>query len=680
VAIVGDIDVDRALAGARTRYGDWASRPGAVDPSPEEPLHHQVRARTLRGDVTQAELVLGWRTVPALHEDAPALDLAAAVLGLGRGSLLYGALRDTGIVTSVASHNYSPTELGVFSVGADLPPENVPLAIERIAECVARLTLVGPSEEELNRARTLLTARWARRLEVMEGKASAIAAAEALDHVSFLDREYSALQVLGPQAVREAAARYLLPDSVAAVAYLPEAEGEDLTPERLARSFAITALASPPDSAAQRSRAIPRHRVSGTWESQVLQARLPGVDLLVRRKPGVPLVTLGLYVPRLRFDPPGQAGLSALVVRSSVRGAADLDASGLAFAFERLGGTLSPTAAADWLGFGTTVLAEHLGEAAALLGQVYSTPTLADADVSTERGLMVAEAEQVADDMFRYPFQLGFAGAFKDQAYGLPVGGLPETLEAISPAQVRAWHAEVLLAVRPVVLAVGEIDPDEASATLAGVFQGYRPGSTGRPVEPLHWDPGQARRMVTREKAQAALAMVFPGPSRSDRDRHAAEVWAAVASGLGGRLFEALRDRRSLAYTVLASSWQRGRAGALVTYIATSPEREEEARASMLEELQHFRESPVSEVELAQAVNYLAGQAEVSRQSAGSLAGEMLEAWLVGDGLADLEDPASAYRAVTPEDVLRVALENLDPARRAEGVVRGSGIRPPAGG
>jgi zinc protease len=412
----------------------------------------------------------------------------------------------------------------------------------------------------------------------------------------------------------------------------------------------------------------------------VLQARLPGADLLIRRKPGVPLVTLGLYVPRLHFDPAGQAGLSALVVRSSVRGAGGLDAGGLAFAFERLGGTLTPIAASDWLGFGTTVLAEHLGEAAGLLAQVYSTPRLGDADVTTERGLMVAEAEQVADDMFRFPFQLGFAGAFKDQAYGLPVGGLPETLTTISPADVRAWQAETLLGMRPVVLAVGDIDPDEASATLAGVFQGYRPGTTGRPVESLSWDPSDARRVVTRDKAQAALAMIFPGPARSDRERHAAEVWAAVASGLGGRLFEALRDRRSLAYTVLASSWQRGRAGALVTYIATSPEREEEARASMLEELQLFRESPVSPIELQQAVNYLAGQAEVSRQSAGALAAEMLEAWLIGDGLTDLEDPAAAYRAVTPEDVLQVARENLDPAQRAEGLVRGSGVRPPAGG
>jgi zinc protease len=140
-------------------------------------------------------------------------------------------------------------------------------------------------------------------------------------------------------------------------------------------------------------------------------------------------------------------------------------------------------------------------------------------------------------------------------------------------------------------------------------------------------------------------------------------------------MFEALRDRRSLAYTVLASSWQRGRAGALVTYIATSPEREEEARSAMLDELEEFRLEPVSEVELTQAVNYLAGQAEVSRQSVGALAGEMLEAWLIGNGLDDLEDPAAAFRAVTAEDVLRVARSNLKPEQRAEGVVRGTGLR-----
>jgi zinc protease len=172
--------------------------------------------------------------------------------------------------------------------------------------------------------------------------------------------------------------------------------------------------------------------------------------------------------------------------------------------------------------------------------------------------------------------------------------------------------------------------------------------------------------------------MVFPGVSRRSPDRAAALVWAAVASGLGGRLFEALRDRRSLAYTVVASAWLKARAGALVTYIATSPEREEEAREEMLRELTRFAREPVTAAELRQAVSYLAGQAAVSRQSGAAVAAEILEAWISGNGLGELADPAASFRAVTAADVLRVAAGSLDPARRVEGVVRGRGApRPP---
>jgi zinc protease len=683
VAITGAIDVDATLELAEAAYSDWPAAPGGTDLSPEEPPRREVRARTLRGDVSQAELVLGWRTVPPLHPDSAALDLAAAVLASGRGSSLYRALRETGIVTSVSAHNYAPTELGVFSIGADLTPDKLPLAIQGIAECVSRLTLLGPTADELERARTLLKARWARRLEPMEGRASALAASEALDHVTFLDREYAALLAVEPEAVREAAARYLQPDTVSGVAYLPGEEGPQLSGSLLERAFAMTELRAVP--------AQPTHRLEVPLgitarrqeQAEVVHTSLPGVDLLVRRKTGVPLVTLGVYVPRAEFDPPAQAGLGALTIRSSVRGAGDLDAAGLAFAFERLGGTLGPTTASDWLGFGTTVLAENLGEAAVLLNLVLTEPRLADSEVSTERELLVTEAEQVTDDMFRFPFQLGFAGAFGDAGYGLPVGGLPETLPSISPADVRGWHSGALLGVRPVVIAVGNVDPERASATLAGIFRDHRPLPNHRRQEPLSWRGGvgdASTRIISREKAQTAFAMIYPGPARRDPDHHAAEVWAAVASGLGGRMFEALRDRRSLAYTVLASSWQRGRSGALVTYIATSPEREEEARAAMLEELDRFRRAPITRAELDQAVNYLAGQAEVGRQSAGALAGEILEAWLIGSGLADLEDPASAYRAVSADDVLRVVESNLDRERRAEGIVRGTGVSAPIAG
>ena len=683
VAITGAFEPDDALELAREAYGDWPVTAGAVDRSPEEPPRREIRARTLRGDVTHAELVLGWRTVSPLHEDAPALDLAASILSSGRGSWLYRALREEGIATSVSAHNHAPTELGVFSIGADLVPENLPAAIERIAESVSRLTMLGPGSDELERARTLLRARWARQLESMEGKGSALAAAEALEHVSFLDREYEALGSVGPDEVRSAAARYLQPDNVSGVAYLPEGQGQDLTASSLERAFAVTALRRAPSQAVARLQPRSRGRFEGRRQAEVLHTSLPGVDLLVRRKPGVPLVTLGIYGPRQEFDPPGQAGLGALVVRSSVRAAGKLDAGDLAFAFERLGGTVSGSAAVDWLGFGTTVLSHHLGEAAVLLDLVFTEPGLGETEVGTERGLMVTEAEQVADDMFRYPFQLAFAGAFGNAGYGLPVSGLPETLAAVSIADVRAWHNRAILGVRPVVVAVGDVDPEEASEVLAGAFGDRVQVLPRTDLAPLPWAGGlgdSSLRVVQREKQQAALAMAFPGPSRRDPDRAAAQVWAGVASGLGGRMFEALRDRRSLAYTVMASSWQRGRAGALLTYIATSPEREDEARQAMLQELDRFTREPVSQSELAQAVSYLAGQAEVSRQSGAGVAGEILEAWLSGNGLVDLEDPAAAFRAVTAEEVLRVAERHLSPSRRAEGVVRGTRLSSPVAG
>ena len=106
---------------ARAAYGDWPAAPGAVDPSPAEPERREVRARTLRGDVTQAELVA--RLAGGAAAATPTLPhsiLAAAVLGRRPGQLaLPRAARDR-LVTWVAAHNYAPTELGVFSVAAEL--------------------------------------------------------------------------------------------------------------------------------------------------------------------------------------------------------------------------------------------------------------------------------------------------------------------------------------------------------------------------------------------------------------------------------------------------------------------------------------------------------------------------------------------------------------------------------
>jgi zinc protease len=150
-------------------------------------------------------------------------------------------------------------------------------------------------------------------------------------------------------------------------------------------------------------------------------------------------------------------------------------------------------------------------------------------------------------------------------------------------------------------------------------------------------------------------------------------VLSAITSGLGGRFFEALRDRQSLAYTVSAFNVERRAGGAFGAYIATSPAREEEARAGLLREFTRLRTEPPTDEEVRRAQQYLIGTHVIGQQSAGAVLGELVDAWLFGRGLDERSAYASAIARVTPADVLAIATTYLDPARVVEGVVRGTG-------
>jgi zinc protease len=175
-----------------------------------------------------------------------------------------------------------------------------------------------------------------------------------------------------------------------------------------------------------------------------------------------------------------------------------------------------------------------------------------------------------------------------------------------------------------------------------------------------------------RAKQQTALALLFPGPSRTDPDRFAARVLSAIASGLGGRFFEQLRDKQSLAYTVQAFPIERRAGGAFGAYIATGPEREEEARGGLLGEFAKFRRDEVSAEELERAKRYLIGTHAIAQQSGAAVMGDLIDAWLFGEGLHERHDVAARLEAVTAPQLLAVAQRYFDPAVVSEGVVRGA--------
>ncbi len=673
VTVAGGMDAEAAMALAKAHYGDWQRPEAVVAPGPSEPPRHGVRTRTLRGDVTQAYLTLGWRTPPALDGDTLPLDLAAAVLGLGRSSWLYRRLRDPGIVSAVGVSNYTPSEVGVMSVSAELTPDRVEQALVEMAGAVHQLAAVGPAAEDVERVKTMLRARWARRFESAEGRASELASAEALADHLLLEREWHRMQSVTTEEIRDAAARHLVPEGASAVVYLPHGAGVDLAVADLEAAFRRPAGPLASLSPAEHPIVPAPRPAPGRWTEEALHVPLPGVDLLLRRRPGTPTTTVGVYRVRQEFDSAERAGLASLAIRSAIRGAGGYDAEGLADRIERMGGSLGIAVGSELWGFSTTVLTEYLADASVLLDLVMREPRFDPVAVLPERRLLEEIARQAVDDMYRHPIQLAFRAAYGDRGPGLPTVGYPETVAGLAVEMVSDWHRVAVAGGRVTVVAVGAFDPEQAAMTLAGVFSGRPDARAIEPPDSHQWKApdGERQRFVSRDKAQTAIAMLFPGPGRRDGDRFAAEVWAAHAGGLGGRLFETLRDRRSLAYTVQAYSWQRRAGGGLVSYIATAPGREAEAREQMLVELTRFAESESSPGEIQGAIGYLVGQSEVRRQSATAIAGELLGAFLSGTGLEEIGAEEAALRAVTPGAVRQLAERFLSPSGRAEGVVRG---------
>jgi len=311
----------------------------------------------------------------------------------------------------------------------------------------------------------------------------------------------------------------------------------------------------------------------------------------------------------------------------------------------------------------------RLAPALALLADVVLHPTIPDDALATERALAIADVIAGRDDMSRHPTRLASAVAYPAHPYGVPVSGTEESLAQLDAPSLRAWHGEQVLRGEGVAAVVGDVDPDAAAAWVAAALHALRPAPSSA-APPAEWQAPGARAVESRDKRQTALALLYPGPSRVDDRRFAAQLLVGIASGLGGRLFEELRDKQSLCYTVQLFHADRRLGGTLGAYVATSPEKEEAARDGLLAQIARFRDEPVTDDELRRAQTYALGTHAIRQQSGGAVLAELVDAHLFGT-LDELASYEGSVRAVTPELIQQVAREWLREELRVEGVVRG---------
>lgn len=678
LSIVGDVGVDDALEQVTGLYGSLSNTTPVRSPGPREPHHEEFRYRELSGDIARTQLVFGWRTMPAAHEDTPILDFAAHLLGAGRASRLYRALRERQLASFASAYNYSPTEVGVFVIHAEVKPASVDRAARAVWDQVQALLEDPIAPEDMRRVRCVFEARSIRRLETMEGQAHYLAEWEALGGWQLGDEYIRRFMSATPDEVREVARRYLAPGRAGVVAYRP---GDS---PRIAESPAdlmrvLEAVSSEPLEPLPRRDLPPASRAVAAPELEATEAGVSvfrtraGVPILVRSRPGSSIAYLAVQgVGGVRDESPETAGITTLVARTMVKGTKTRSAAQIAEDAELLGGSVGTSVGTESFGWSISVPVQHLEAAAELLADVVQNATLMPEALEIERAAALADIAALRDDMYRYPMRLAVAGAYEGHAYSRSPLGTEESVAAIDVDSARKWYRERLLESPLVVGIVADAVAADAAGVIAREFSELCPAAAA-PVAAAPWPESELVIVEPREKAQTALALAFRGPARNDDRRFAARLTACIASGLGGRFFDELRDRQSLAYVVHASTSEHQLSGMFLSYIATSPDKEALARDGLLVEFARLREELVTSDELERAKRYSIGSHAIRQESGGAVLADMLDAWMFGEGLGELAEHDARVAAVTGAEIQNLAREFFDPARRVEGVVRGVG-------
>lgn len=689
LVVAGDVEPERAFALVERYYGGMPAGEPVIEKSPPEPERRGLRFREMAGDIVQTHLEWGWRTPGTLHEHTPALDLLAVVLGQGRASRLYRQVRDRGLVSSISAHNYTPTDLGVFGISAELQPEQTLAALHAIHRTVAELAREGPTGTELERARNILEARLLRQAESVEGQAVQLAEWEAVGDWRLADVYLDRIRAATVDELRRVAGEYLDLERATVLAYRPDAApplGWDAaTLLQMLRGAAPAGMpaATPPAGGTEApgaaapvggvETALGRAMARRGAENGVHFFELEGGSTIVvmpRRESALVAMSIAVAGGSLQ-ETAERTGSTALMARASVRGTTTRDAAQLAEATEALGGVITVSVGSDLLLWSLSVPARHFRAAFPLLADAALRPVFPEGEVERERKVLASDLEQLRDDMYRYPLRLFHEAAFGGHPYGTPLAVAEGALPGLTAGGLRAWHQAHVLGATPWVIVVGGVDPEEVAGTVAHELSGLAATERASFPLPAPWPNGMRERAESRAKAQTALVLGFPGPARNDEDAYAAQVLAAAVSGLGNRLFEELRSRRSLAYTVAAQPVSHWLAGAFIGYIATAPEREEEARRALLEEFDRLAGEGITEAELERARRYLIGAWKIRSQTNGARLADLTAALLIGPGIREIREHEERIRAVTRADVRDLAGRCFDPDRLVVGIVRG---------
>ncbi len=370
-------------------------------------------------------------------------------------------------------------------------------------------------------------------------------------------------------------------------------------------------------------------------------------------------------------DPPDKAGVASLVARLLDQGTTSRSAQEIAGTIDSVGGALSTGAGNDLTFVNVIVMKDSFDFALDLVADMVRRPVFAEEEIERQRQQFATSFKVSYDDPAYVAGVVFDRLAFGFHPYGLPVSGTPDSIGRLTRDDLVAYHEANFVSNNCIVAVVGDIGVEEAFTGVERVF-GDWPGrevTLAAEAEP----PPPTRRLIVIDRPDAVQSEIRVGHlaiPRKHPDYLALNLAVKILGGEGGnRLHRVLRSARGLTYGAAADMETLKRAGSIVAETATRSEATAEALRLMVEEFWKLQKGLVGPRELADAQAYLAGNFPLTIEIPAAIALQVLNALFYGLELEDLEAYPERLKAVTPEDIRRVARTHLKPDRLSVVVV-----------
>jgi predicted Zn-dependent peptidase len=405
-----------------------------------------------------------------------------------------------------------------------------------------------------------------------------------------------------------------------------------------------------------------------------------GVRIVTEAMPSVRSVSLGFWIGTgSRYESEAEAGLSHLLEHLLFKGTAKYASLEIDQIFDGMGAELNAGTGKETTSVYARVIDEHLVDAFDVMADMVFRPTLTDID--SEREVILEEIAMYEDDPQEKVFDMLGEAVFGEDPLGRAIIGRAPVISGTPPDEIARFHHARYRTENVVIAAAGAVDHDALVALARDRCDVVSTpnGDAATVPTPAHHatvpPPGPGRRFERKDTEQYHVCLGGTGLSRHDDRRFALRVLDTIFGGTSSsRLFQEVRERRGLAYSVYSFTSAYSDAGQVGLYVGTRADNLVQALSVVGAELRRFRAEPATAEELARAKENLKGRVVLAMESTGARMNRLGSEILAESPLMALDEVVERIDAVTLADLVALAEELWDPER-----LSAAGIGPEAG-